>query len=250
MLPVGVGQDLDLDVARAVQEPLDVDAPIAERAQRLPRRPLERAASSPGSRTTRIPFPPPPAAAFSMTGSPPPRPPTPPRRRRPGRGPCRGPPARPRIHHGLAGPRLVAHGIDGAGRRSHEHQARLLHRPGERRPLRQEPVPRDGWRRSPAPAGRLQDPVDPEVALRRRRRPSSAASSAASTWAACRSASEYTATLPMPSSRHARITRRAISPSTFSVRDQDLLEAWLTAGCCRASSTGSRPACSGACRGR
>ena len=66
---ITVGQDLDLDVARLVDEFFNVEASIAEGRRRLPSQPRDRpttprAASAPD----RSPLPPPPATAFNMQG--------------------------------------------------------------------------------------------------------------------------------------------------------------------------------------
>ena len=64
-----VAEQLDLDVARRRDEPLDVDRAVAE--GRLPPRAAPRPShgrSSSGASTRRMPRPPPPAAALSMTG--------------------------------------------------------------------------------------------------------------------------------------------------------------------------------------
>ena len=66
---VGVGEHLDLDVARRDDRLLDVERAVAERGLR-PRRAAvwNAASSSSGSSTRRMPLPPPPATAFSSTG--------------------------------------------------------------------------------------------------------------------------------------------------------------------------------------
>ena len=66
-----VGDDLDLDVARLLDVPLDVDVAVAE--ARRPPRPTRWRRPGParrGSRTIFMPRPPPPAAALRMTGKP------------------------------------------------------------------------------------------------------------------------------------------------------------------------------------
>ena len=79
------------------------------------------------------------------------------------------------------------------------------------------------------------------------------ASSASRTKSASRSGSAYTATLPMPASLHARITRTAISPrfatSTFC---NGLISVTLAPGLSvRTSPQGSvSPGVGGTCRGR
>ena len=65
---VRVAQDLDLDVARPRDVPLEQHPVVAERRGRLAPGGLERLASSAGSRTTRIPRPPPPALALTSSG--------------------------------------------------------------------------------------------------------------------------------------------------------------------------------------
>jgi hypothetical protein len=64
--------------------------------------------------------------------------------------------------------------------------------------------------------GRVEDPVDHEVAVARREPPIWTASSAIATWRAPRSASEKTATVLMPSRRAVLMTRQAISPRLAS----------------------------------
>ena len=69
--PVRVAEDLDLDVPRPLDHLLEVDGRVAERAERLGLRALERRTRArPRSATIRMPLPPPPADAFSITGKP------------------------------------------------------------------------------------------------------------------------------------------------------------------------------------
>ena len=93
--------------------------------------------------------------------------------------------------HGLRGParvELVAERIDRLGRRPDERDPRILDRPGKGRSLGEEAVPGvDGLR-----AGLLRclhDGIDPKVALAWRRGPIRMARSASLTWAAVASAS-------------------------------------------------------------
>ena len=82
----------------------------------------------------------------------------------------------------------------------------------KRRVLGQEAVARV-HRLGAGRAGGRDELLDDEVALGGGRRGrSGTASSASSTWSDSRSASEKTATVAMPSSRQARMTRTAISP--------------------------------------
>ena len=67
--PVGVGEDLRLDVPRILEVALDVDGVVREVLQALPLRGLERAAPPRTRRTTSsMPLPPPPAAALMISG--------------------------------------------------------------------------------------------------------------------------------------------------------------------------------------
>ena len=74
-------------------------------------------------------------------------------------------PHRPRE---VAGPDLVTERVDDGRRRPDEDESRVLDRARERRPFRQEPVSRMD-RLDPVGEGRLDDRLDPEVALGRRR---------------------------------------------------------------------------------
>jgi hypothetical protein len=65
---VRVGEDLRLDVARTLDEALEVDRIVAERARGSPRVSSNALSSSPAARSTRMPLPPPPAAALSISG--------------------------------------------------------------------------------------------------------------------------------------------------------------------------------------
>ena len=66
---VGVGEQLDLDVARSLDVSLAEDGAVAERGLGLAaRRRDARPPALPGTRTIRIPRPPPPAAAFTSSG--------------------------------------------------------------------------------------------------------------------------------------------------------------------------------------
>ncbi len=65
-----IGENLDFDVARAVDEFLDVDAGILERGFGFVPALWNDEANAASSRTTRIPLPPPPAAALMSTGKP------------------------------------------------------------------------------------------------------------------------------------------------------------------------------------
>ena len=67
---VRVGEDLDLDVARALEVALAEDRVVAERCARLSPAASSASASSVSVRTMRIPRPPPPAAAFTSSGKP------------------------------------------------------------------------------------------------------------------------------------------------------------------------------------
>ncbi len=68
-LPVGVAEDLDLDVAGARDVALEEDAIVAEAARRLaPRRRDRLVELAPRASTMRMPLPPPPAAAFTSSG--------------------------------------------------------------------------------------------------------------------------------------------------------------------------------------
>ena len=139
---VHIAEELHLDVAGTLQEPLHVDAAVSEGGFGLPHRALEGAADVlRARRTTRIPFPPPPADALSTTGKPDlpgraaglvaPRPAV-------HRGP--GHDRHPRRRHPPARLGLVAHGPDRRRRRSHEDE------PGVRRRLRRSPRARPGSR--------------------------------------------------------------------------------------------------------
>ena len=68
-VPWASREDLDLDVARALEVPLEQQPVVAERRPR-PRACAASSASSSsaGSRTTRIPRPPPPALALTSSG--------------------------------------------------------------------------------------------------------------------------------------------------------------------------------------
>ena len=64
-----VGQHLDLDMAGALDELLEVHTGITEGLERLRRRGFQSSRRArPASCTTRIPLPPPPAAALTITG--------------------------------------------------------------------------------------------------------------------------------------------------------------------------------------
>ena len=114
--------------------------------------------------------------------------------------------------HALARGDLGAHRLDRVRRRPDPDEPCGLDLPRERGVLREEAVARDG------------SPPRPLAGRRRRSRsprrydslagpgPSRYASSAIATCSAARSASEYTATAPIPSSRSVRMTRTAISP--------------------------------------
>ena len=66
---MGVGQDLDLDVPRAVDEPLDEQRVVAEGGRRLPPGAGQRLGAGPPARaTSRMPLPPPPAEGLISTG--------------------------------------------------------------------------------------------------------------------------------------------------------------------------------------
>ena len=66
-----VGQDLDLDVARLLDEALEVDGAVAEGRDRLARtRASTASTTSSGPRTRRMPLPPPPTAALTSSGKP------------------------------------------------------------------------------------------------------------------------------------------------------------------------------------
>ena len=166
---VGVGQDLHLDVAGGVHEPLEEQRVVAERVSRLAprrvqgRRQVSRILDAPHALT---------AAAGGrldengvadlgragdqlVVGQ-----------SRPGDAGHGGHVASG--HRGLGGD-LVTHRLDRRGRRADEDQTRLLQRAGELRVLRQEAVPRvDGLRAGLAARG--DDLVDVEVGLRRLRR--------------------------------------------------------------------------------
>ena len=65
---VSVEQHLDLDVARALDEPFEDQPVVAERG-RASRRAAASASGRPlGSRTVRMPLPPPPAAGLTSSG--------------------------------------------------------------------------------------------------------------------------------------------------------------------------------------
>jgi hypothetical protein len=63
-----VGQHLDLDVARVLEEFLEVDGRIVERVLRLERVMPTAFTSAASVCTTRMPRPPPPPAALMITG--------------------------------------------------------------------------------------------------------------------------------------------------------------------------------------
>ena len=65
---VGVEQDLDLDVAPALDEALEDQPVVAERGAPRVARPRARPRGDRGSRTVRIPLPPPPAAGLTRSG--------------------------------------------------------------------------------------------------------------------------------------------------------------------------------------
>ena len=67
-LPCAVGEDLDLDVARVLEELLHVDRRVAERRAASALRHRHDAARIAASRATRMPRPPPPPAALMITG--------------------------------------------------------------------------------------------------------------------------------------------------------------------------------------
>ena len=68
---VRVGEDLDLDVARPLDQPLDVERAVAERGLRLAARRRNRFGQRlSASRAIRMPLPPPPADALIRTGKP------------------------------------------------------------------------------------------------------------------------------------------------------------------------------------
>ena len=67
-VPVLVGEHLDLDVARLVEELLEVEPLVAERAADSRRAEAHSERKSASRSTFFMPFPPPPAAALIMTG--------------------------------------------------------------------------------------------------------------------------------------------------------------------------------------
>jgi hypothetical protein len=66
---MGIGQHLDLDVARLLDELLDIERVVTKARLRLRAR-ASACSSCFSSRTSRMPLPPPPALAFTITGSP------------------------------------------------------------------------------------------------------------------------------------------------------------------------------------
>ena len=116
-----------------------------------------------------MPLPPPPAAAFTSTGYP-----------SSVASVCAAPSSvigslgaghhrHARVAHAPTRLGLVAHGADGGGGRADEHEVRPLDRLGEVGALREKPVARVHGVRTAVQGGGNQ-PIDPEVALRRRGR--------------------------------------------------------------------------------
>ena len=66
--PMPVGEQLDLDVTRALEVALEIDAVVAEPACASRRAAASASSSSSSERTIRIPRPPPPAAALTISG--------------------------------------------------------------------------------------------------------------------------------------------------------------------------------------
>ena len=165
---VAIRKHLNLDVARTLQEPLQVDRGIPERLLRLALRPLDRYGEISGAADD-----PHPLASAARCGL---------EHQRiaelAGRSLRLRPPADGRRagHHGhtgilhqLPGPRLVPHSLDRFGRRADERQSGFLSRPGEDRVLGQKAVPRvDGL--CPRVASRFDEPADVQVTLGRSRR--------------------------------------------------------------------------------
>ena len=208
---VRVAEDLDFDVTRPLDQPLDVQRAVAERRPASRRAADRRRAISSGARTTRMPLPPPPADALISAGNP-----TRSTARRTPSSDCR--PASRRERPGRRPPAssspgldLRSHPRDTSRRRPDEHEAGRLARLGERRVLGQEPVAgMDGIRA--ARCGRLEDAAQSTGSCRRPGPARSPPPGRRATCGARASASEYTATLSMPSSRQARMIRTAISP--------------------------------------
>jgi hypothetical protein len=67
-MPVGVGEDLDFDVARPRDVFLDQHLVVAEARRRLALADASASANSAAALTMRMPLPPPPAEGFSRTG--------------------------------------------------------------------------------------------------------------------------------------------------------------------------------------
>ena len=116
-----------------------------------------------------------------------------------------------RFFHRLLGRYLVAHRANRFGPRTDKAKAALFDTLGEIGVLGQEAVPgmnRFGVRNF----GRTDDGGNIEIAVLDAAGPMQTDSSASFTYLASASASECTATVLMPISRHARCTRKAISP--------------------------------------
>ena len=165
-----VGEHLDLDVARPLNEFLEVDPGVAEGFQRLARGGLERAGQL--VRRPHHPHPLPASAGRRLHHH---RISEFPRKserrtdlldRRAGAGDDR----HPRGLHAAAGLGLVAHRADRGGRRSDPDEAGLLHRLRERGAFGEKAVARVHGV-GPARQGSFDQPLDGQVALRRGRWP-------------------------------------------------------------------------------
>ena len=199
---VPVADDLHLDVAAALDVRLDEDGAVAERAGRLgARAPRSRRRASARSRTIRMPRPPPPADAFTSSGQ------VGLGRARPGASSTGTPASRMIRFASILEP--IASIDSGVG--PDPGQPGGLDGPGEVGVLGQEAV---------AGVDRVGAGPPRRVAARRRRRGRSRPARCRAAGrrrrprgrtAAPASASEWTATVSMPSARQVRNTRRAIS---------------------------------------
>ena len=161
-----VAQHLDLDVARTLDEPFEVDRRLAEGGPRLGPRALDPRRDPLGAGDAAHP----PSAAAGhrldeqrITHLVGPRPQLGLRQgvgQRPGAGHHR----HPGVDGRLPGRRLPPHRFDDAGVRPDEHQPRVAAGAGERRVLGEEPVARMHCR-CPRPGRRVQHPLDVQIAL-------------------------------------------------------------------------------------
>ena len=165
---VVVGEDLDLDVPRPLDQPLDVERAVAERRLRLaPRRRDRLGERRAASRATRMPLPPPPADALTRTGKPISRAAAAMPASLWSAGVRPGTTGTPACSISARAPIFDPIALDRLGRRADEDQAGVRAGLGERRALRQEAVA--GMHGVGAGrARRLDDGGDLQVALARR----------------------------------------------------------------------------------